>query len=299
MTDLKPPPSVESLDAERFARLEAFAERFRPVFPRADQYRRFLAYLAGLLAPGSRKNVEAIAAGAAGLIPAEADLVQALQHFVTGSPWDADRLFAACRGVLADRLADPGAVWVVHDAVFPKKGRHSAGVYRQFARSLGQKVNCQIAVVLSQFGPAGYTPLAARLYLPGHWLRENPELAGRIVPEDHRRPATKGEIGLALIDAVLAEGRRPGLGAVVVEEGSATAGELADDLPARGLTVSERTAVEAGPALAGAQAGVNDLRRAVGLDHFEGRTWLGWHHHVSLVFTAAAFLTLERDAPDR
>ncbi|MFE7276477.1 IS701 family transposase, partial [Streptomyces sp. NPDC057623] len=30
----------------------------------------------------------------------------------------------------------------------------------------------------------------------------------------------------------------------------------------------------------------------LGLDHFEGRTWRGWHHHVTLVTAAQAFLTL-------
>jgi SRSO17 transposase len=33
---------------------------------------------------------------------------------------------------------------------------------------------------------------------------------------------------------------------------------------------------------------------ALGLDHFEGRSWPGWHHHVTLVSVAHGFLTLER-----
>lgn len=32
----------------------------------------------------------------------------------------------------------------------------------------------------------------------------------------------------------------------------------------------------------------------LGLDHFEGRTWLGWHHHVTLVTAAHLFITLQR-----
>jgi SRSO17 transposase len=31
----------------------------------------------------------------------------------------------------------------------------------------------------------------------------------------------------------------------------------------------------------------------LGLDHFEGRNWNGWHHHVTLVMLAHSFLTLE------
>ncbi len=35
------------------------------------------------------------------------------------------------------------------------------------------------------------------------------------------------------------------------------------------------------------------LKEELGLDHYEGRNWTGWHHHVTLVMLAHAFLTLE------
>src|SRR6266705_3160440 len=35
------------------------------------------------------------------------------------------------------------------------------------------------------------------------------------------------------------------------------------------------------------------LKEELGLDHYEGRNWQGWHHHVTLVMMAHAFLTLE------
>jgi SRSO17 transposase len=37
-----------------------------------------------------------------------------------------------------------------------------------------------------------------------------------------------------------------------------------------------------------------ELKGALGLDHFEGRGWAGWHHHVTLVSVAHGFLTRER-----
>jgi SRSO17 transposase len=40
-----------------------------------------------------------------------------------------------------------------------------------------------------------------------------------------------------------------------------------------------------------------ELKDALGLDHFEGRSWPGWHHHVSLVSVAHAFVTLQRLDP--
>jgi SRSO17 transposase len=40
-----------------------------------------------------------------------------------------------------------------------------------------------------------------------------------------------------------------------------------------------------------------ELKHALGLDHFEGRSWNGWHHHATLVTAAHAFLTEQRLAP--
>jgi SRSO17 transposase len=37
-----------------------------------------------------------------------------------------------------------------------------------------------------------------------------------------------------------------------------------------------------------------ELKGAMGLDHFEGRSFGGWHHHATLVTVARGFLTLER-----
>ncbi|WP_443044341.1 IS701 family transposase [Streptomyces sp. NBC_00353] len=37
-----------------------------------------------------------------------------------------------------------------------------------------------------------------------------------------------------------------------------------------------------------------EMKQALGLAHFEGRTWNGWHHHVTLVSAAHAFCTLQR-----
>jgi SRSO17 transposase len=39
---------------------------------------------------------------------------------------------------------------------------------------------------------------------------------------------------------------------------------------------------------------ISKMKQALGLAHFEGRTWSGWHHHVTLVSVAQAFCTLQR-----
>jgi SRSO17 transposase len=40
--------------------------------------------------------------------------------------------------------------------------------------------------------------------------------------------------------------------------------------------------------------GLPGTEGALGLDHFEGRSFGGWHHHVTLVSIAHGFLTMER-----
>lgn len=42
------------------------------------------------------------------------------------------------------------------------------------------------------------------------------------------------------------------------------------------------------------EQGYQQLKDELGLDHYEGRGWLGWHHHVTLTMIAFAFLSLER-----
>jgi SRSO17 transposase len=39
------------------------------------------------------------------------------------------------------------------------------------------------------------------------------------------------------------------------------------------------------------------LKGQLGLDHYEGRSYLGWYHHTALVTAAHGFLTLERQNP--
>lgn len=295
--ELEKPPVTASLKSQlalsgrQLARFEEYVAQFRVVFQRADQFLRFRAYLRGLLESPGRKNVESISTAASRVILVEANLAQALQHFVSHSPWDSGRLFATVRRhTAAGRANSAGtAIWVVHDGVFAKKGRHSVGVQRQFARSVGRKINCQVGVFVSQIGPAGYYPLAARLYLPASWLRANADT--KVIPAVERSPATKAEIALRLIDELRVESEAPII--------SGEAGYLADSnfnegAATRGLTVRDDQTTHVAEALQRFEW----LKSELGLDHFEGRTWHGWHHHVSLVFAAYSFLCGESENSD-
>lgn len=267
-------------------RLDAYLAAYRDVFARVDQARSFGLYVRGLLDGDHRKNVESIAALLRESESAGSDLSQSLQHFVAQSPWDASRVIARYRSLVRPRGAGP--TWVVHDGILPKKGRHSVGVQRQFARSLGRKVNCQVAVVISEVNE-DCLPLTARLYLPASWLRDNEARAARSVPEAFHRPRSKAEVALELLDELAAEGPPSTLAA---EDGYLSVPDFREGLTRRGIAL-----VASGPAteerVQQARTGFERLKDEIGLSHFEGRTWVGWHHHLALVLVALGFLVLE------
>lgn len=212
----------------------------------------------------------------------QSNLAQALQHFVSNSPWDQLRLLAKLRELTRSARQDHAACWVIHDSVFAKKGRHSVGVHRQYARAQGRKVNCQIGVILAQSGPKGYFPLAIRLYLPASWLRDASEATLRLLPEDERKSHTRAQLAMTLIDELLATGEsvRP----IALESGFATA-DLLEELTKKGLNIAQDNDAR----LASTLEQFEVVKEQFGLDHFEGRNWIGWHHHAALVFTASHF----------
>ncbi len=81
-------------------------------------------------------------------------------------------------------LATPRACWqavnaslIVDGSDFPKKGKYSAGVARQYCGATGKVDNCQAAVFVAYASRKGHTLLDRRLYLPRKWFE--PAWAGR------------------------------------------------------------------------------------------------------------------------
>ena len=66
----------------------------------------------------------------------------------------------------------PVEAWIVDDTGFPKKGKHSVGVARQYCGQLGKQDNCQIAVSLSIASHRASLPIAYSLYLPQEWAND-------------------------------------------------------------------------------------------------------------------------------
>ena len=86
----------------------------------------------GLLLPGERKSMEPMAAR---LDPENVQpMRQCLHHFVAKAPWSDQRLPEKVRQHVLPAMQKQGSAvaWIVDDTGFPKKGRHSFGVTRQY-----------------------------------------------------------------------------------------------------------------------------------------------------------------------
>src|SRR6478735_7852752 len=222
------------LAPEVLDRLGSYAALFRDDFNRPRQAQYSGVYLQGLILDGDRKSIEPLSRKVtlpAGLVVA--DLDQALQQFVGQSTWDEQAVWGRYRSVMAERFASPAGIFVIDDTSFPKQGKHSVGVQRQYCGALGKKANCQCAVSVHYVAPKGHYPLDMRLYLPEGWLADAKRLDRAGVPEAERRPLTKGAIALELLDRVRGEGLPGGL--VVADSGYGVSGPFRDGLAGRGL----------------------------------------------------------------
>src|SRR3954466_291096 len=191
------------LAPEVLGRLGAYAARFRDDFDRPRQAQYSGVYLQGLILDGERKSIEPLSRKVT-LPPGlrVADLDQALQQFVGQSTWDEQAVWKRYRSVMAERFASPAGIFVIDDTSFPKQGKHSVGVQRQYCGALGKKANCQVAPSVHYVSPTGHYPLAMRLFLPDCWIEDEGRLDEAGVPEAFRQSTTKGAIALELLDTV-------------------------------------------------------------------------------------------------
>ena len=116
------------------AELERLGACIAPRFGRVEPRRRALAYLRGLLAPIERKNGWQLAETAGDATP------DGMQDFLSRMRWDADQVRDDLRAYVVEHLGDPGAVLVLDETGFVKKGAHSVGVQRQYSGTAGRIV---------------------------------------------------------------------------------------------------------------------------------------------------------------
>jgi SRSO17 transposase len=193
-------PEEES--ARRFAE---FSAGLADTIGNRVRCRHLKEYCTGLLLPGERKSVEPIAAKIA---PDQASAMhQSLLHFVNEADWSAEAMLAKVRELVLPAIEHHGPIeaWIIDDTAFPKKGKHSVGVARQYCGQLGKQENCQVAVSLSIANHHASLPVAYRLYLPQDWAQDEARRAKAKVPP-HIRFKTKPEIALDQLRAAVAAG---------------------------------------------------------------------------------------------
>lgn len=166
-------------------------------------------YCTGLLLPGERKSIEPMAAR---LDAANVERMrQCLHHFVAKAPWSDDAMLEQVRNHVLPAMDKDGAVvaWIVDDTGFPKKGKHSVGVARQYCGQVGKQENCRVAVSLSVATWSSSLPIAWRLYLPKEWTDDKKRREKAEVPKQIRFQ-TKPEIALDQIRAAAEAQVSPG-----------------------------------------------------------------------------------------
>jgi SRSO17 transposase len=373
-------------------RFAAYVEGLTSVIGHADRAKPLRDYCVGLMMPCERKSVEPMAAVTAPERTAAQH--QSLLHFVGNAAWSNDKVLAEVREMVLPKIECHGPIeaWIIDDTGFPKQGRHSVGVARQYCGQLGKQDNCQVAVSLSLANHHASLPAAYRLYLPQDWAQDRARRRKAGVPEDIGF-MTKPQIALEQIrwacEAGLPRGvvlMDPGygndsklrtgvtaLGLTYVagiqsntlvwapkqgrrgEPQSVSAKKLALGLPAhawRTITWRDGTAEKLSSRFARVQVRVGrrrqsiedraqeclliewpegdkaptkywlstlphnisfrrlvdiakmrwrierdyqELKQEVGLGHFEGRGWRGFHHHATLCIAAYGFLVSERE----
>jgi SRSO17 transposase len=350
-------------------RLGAFLDGFSACFSRKAQRDAASRYLDGLFNDSERKSMQAMHGRLS-----DPRAYQALQHFITHSPWKAARVWTHLRTVVPIRTG----ILAIDDTGFPKQGRQSVGVQRQYCGALGKIGNCQVAVSSALIADGRTWPLAFDLYLPTSWTADPARRAVAGIPPTVRF-REKWRIALAQVRAVVKAGftltgvvvdadygsnaafraglERLGLAYGVAIRGearftradvpgthaaTALAASAPDDTwesvtwgtgtngpltarfvalrvrPAKGRgerwLLCERSATDERKfylvhlpphtplvelvALARSRWPIEqqyrELKDDLGLDHFEGRRFQGWAHHVVLTAVAFTFLQMER-----
>jgi SRSO17 transposase len=185
-------------------RFERYMAHLAEGLGHVDRHAGLNDYCTGLMLPLSRKSVEPMAARVDPLHASARH--QSLHHFVAKAQWsDSQMLRRVGQWVVPKMDLSTGAFWIIDDTGFPKKGKHSVGVARQYCGVLGKQDNCQVAVSISLANVQASVPVAYRLYLPKPWAEDAQRRKKAGVPAEVDF-ATKTQIALEQLEALLGEG---------------------------------------------------------------------------------------------
>lgn len=195
---------VQELETE----LAEYGQIYQGLFGRREQKEQYEIYLQGLMSDLPNKSVETMMLHLNGDDP---KVIRNMQHFVSQGSWSDETILARHWQEVNQDLGDEKGVFIVDSSGFPKQGKESVGVKRQWCGQLGKTANCQVGVFLSYASQHGYTLINRRLYLPQEWVEEPKYAERRIkcgVPEDVTFK-TQPTLALEMVQEVAKDGSLP------------------------------------------------------------------------------------------
>jgi SRSO17 transposase len=169
--------NIEEYSSVTIEAIGDIQERIGRYFTRSEPRRRFMAYLIGLLSEVKRKNGCSLAEYAQEITP------DGMQRLLTTAKWDAGAIRDELHAYIKDWFGDQQAVIVVGEAAFAKRGRHSAGVKKQFNEGSQRVENCQIGMFLGYATPRGTLLTDRELYVPEEWRNDWDRRSRAGIPE--------------------------------------------------------------------------------------------------------------------
>lgn len=175
------------------SRLDEFMQPFLAGYRRHEQQSHATTVVRGLCSDLEHKNGESIA------YLFELDR-KTIQHFVGESQWDDQPLRRELARQIGSQLGESDGVLAFDPSAFPKSGKQSVGVARQWCGRLGKIDNCQVGVYLAYVSSQGHALVDTQLYLPKEWTSDKKRMKRAGVPKDRQRYRTRHEICLELLD---------------------------------------------------------------------------------------------------
>lgn len=172
-------------------RLKEFAKPFVKSLWRPEQRQHAQTYLEGLMSDLDQKNSESIA------YRHDEDR-QGLQHFMGSSSWDHRPLIQELVRQVGTELGEADGVIVFDPSGFPKQGKDSVGVQRQWIGRLGKVDNGQVGVYMGYVSRQEHALVDTRLYLPKEWVKDRKRRQKCGVPREIRCQ-TRHELALEML----------------------------------------------------------------------------------------------------
>jgi SRSO17 transposase len=166
--------------------------RLASYFARPEPYERMLRFVQAILSSVERKNGWQVAEQAREATP------YGMQRLLSQAVWDTDGVRDEVRAFVLEHLGTSEAIVAVDETSFAKRGKHSAGVKKQYCGTTGQVQNCQVGVFLSYITARGHTLIDRELYLPQEWT-ENPARCQQAGIPDHIAFRTKPELAMQML----------------------------------------------------------------------------------------------------